>query len=746
MLTTLISAMTLSACGGGGDLAMDGGSGAAAQGGAMPATVLAASATVTSSSAAVATVTQVATPTQLGAGAAVLSGIAVAPAPAASTVTGVTALQLASTATVPQVNVPVTFGQVFRAGDVKSTESLTGKLATGASVPLQVDVKARHPDGSLRHAVVSSVLPNLMPGQTHTLNLVKSAAPQAAAAGASPAALLNAGFSAVATITLNGKQYSASAESLLKGGYAAWLAGPVANEWLVSAPLKTAQGEAHPHLSARFAIRAYPGNGSARVDVTLENDWAYEPAPQNFTYDAQITVGGKPAFSKTALTHFHHARWRRTFWWGATPLVNIKHNAAYLIASKAVPNYDSTIVVRETTLAAMKKSWTGAMAEPMGTGLAAAYMPMTGGRQELGLLPGWNAVYVLSTDQRAKDVSVAMSEQAGSWPAHYRNKLTGRPVTLQDFPYMTIVGRPTDTLNPVTKKYESFPLCPTTLCATTLVPDTAHQPSFSYVPYMVTGDHYHLEELQFWAMWNAFSSNPYYRGYTKGLLTSNQVRSQGWTMRTLGQAAFITPDSDPLKAQFTAMLDHNLDWYNSTYSNNAAANPLGAITHGDPFQYENGTAIAPWQDDFFTSAIGHLDELGFAKAKPLLTYKAKFPVNRMVGAGTCWITAAAYSMKLRNDSKSPLYTTMAQVYQNTNKAEFNLLGCNTTQMAYSLGLKVGEMTGYSSSPGGYPSYLQSALAYTPGVNSQGLNAWKLLMSRSVKPDYNAEPQFAIVPR
>ncbi|MDT1858227.1 hypothetical protein FPK33_27610, partial [Acinetobacter baumannii] len=76
---------------------------------------------------------------------------------------------------------------------------------------------------------------------------------------------------------------------------------------------------------------------------------------------------------------------------------------------------------------------------------------------------------------------------------------TGQPVSLIDFPYMTIAGRSTDTKNPATGKYEAFPECASaTACKSAYTHDIPHQPAFVYLPYLVTGDHYYLEELQFW--------------------------------------------------------------------------------------------------------------------------------------------------------------------------------------------------------------------------------------------------------
>ncbi|MGZ8992283.1 MAG: hypothetical protein ACXW23_20490, partial [Telluria sp.] len=72
--------------------------------------------------------------------------------------------------------------------------------------------------------------------------------------------------------------------------------------------------------------------------------------------------------------------------------------------------------------------------------------------------------------------------------------------------------------------------------------------------------------------------------------------------------------------------------------------------------------------------------------------------------------------------------------------------CGSQAMATALGVKVGEMAGYSEYEAGYPSNLQPALAYAAGISADGAKAWSVFNNRSVKPDYSRGPQFAIVPR
>lgn len=669
-----------------------------------------------------------------------------------STSSMVTDVRFESTAATVQANVPVTFGQVFAPGHLSATGSLVGRLDNGTLLPLQLDIKAQHPDGSVRHAVISAVLPSLGATETRTMSLLRS--DTSTASPVDVAALLNAGFNASFNATIAGVRYTASADELIRAAApTAWLSGSTVNEWHVSAPLKDSAGVAHPHLTARFAVRWYDTIKKARVDFTIENNWAYEAAPQNLVYDAEVLVGGNAAYVKPAMEHYHHARWRKVFWWnGSAPEVNVKHNTAYLIASRAVPNYDQSFSIPETALNHLQARWASSKTEPMGTGMAAPYMPQTGGRGDIGIMPQWAATYLLSMDRRARDATLGTAELAGSFSAHYRDKQTGQPISLIDYPYMTVLGRKGDTYNRTTKLYEAFPACATTTaCKTPYKHDVSHQPGFAYLPYILTGDHFFLEELQFWGMYNVFSSNPGYRGNILGLLKPEQVRGQAWALRTLAQAAYITPDGDRLKEHFNRILDSNLDWYNANYSNNVAANQLGVITNGYAVVYASRRGVAPWQDDFFTSSVGHAHELGFAKATTLLKYKAKFPVQRMVGQGACYIRGSMYSMLIRDSETSPFYATIGEAFSASNLLNlgttFSSLQCGSLEMAAALKLKVGEMEGYSSAIAGYPSNMQPALAYSADIGgNEGAKAWDVFMSRSVKPDYSNGPQFAIIPR
>ena len=134
------------------------------------------------------------------------------------------------------------------------TNTLVGSFENGEQIPLQMDVKASHPDGSVRHAVLSTLLPRLA-GKDVGIALVKAPKKAEDAGPAKPGQDVDAQVS----ITVDGERYTASSDALFKAQKAqVWLHGPVVTELQVASPLRNAKGAEHPHLAARFAVR-WPG-------------------------------------------------------------------------------------------------------------------------------------------------------------------------------------------------------------------------------------------------------------------------------------------------------------------------------------------------------------------------------------------------------------------------------------------------------------------------------------------------------
>jgi hypothetical protein len=643
-----------------------------------------------------------------------------------------------------RTNVPATFGYVFAPGYIPSGQYVT----TASGVPLQVDTKARHADGSLRHAVMTLRVPSLASSGSNTVRFLPTTTPPASGSVVPLADLLNSGFDATVSLTVGSTPYTVSAGDLLRQATpATWLAGPLVTEWKVSGPLR-AGTSAHPHLQAIFHIRAYAGMDSVRVDVALENNWAFEPGQQNISYsNLAVTVGGSTVYSRATLNHYSQSRWRKLFWWRGDPNVHVVHDKNYLMSTGAVPTYDPAITVVPEALTQIRNGWQGTATEPMGRGLFAYdYMAAPGGRADIGLIPGWDLVYLLTSNNSIKAAVFGTSELAGSQSVHYRDKQTGYPVTLDSYPYMfrdsgnNILIRDTRTT--------ANGVCGGS-CGTPYTPDSDHQPAVAYVPYLLSGDYYFLEELQFWANWNMLKIYPTYRGNGQGIVNSIEVRGHAWSLRSLAQAAYATPDSHPLKSYLVTRMRNNINWYTSQYPDNANANRLGIVINGYAIEYNNYRGASPWMDDFFTSAIHHVHSLGFTEAKRLLDWKAAFPVARMIDPTFCWIYAPNYYFNVRDTETSPLYQTLGEVYRATASAQVVNLTCGSAQMATALGLRVGETLGSDTDPESYAANLQAALAAAVDAGLPGASdAWTKFRARSVPFDYRSIPtyNFAIVPR
>jgi len=666
-----------------------------------------------------------------------------------------------------QTNVPFTFGQVFAAGQLLPTEGLVAKLADGSMVRLQLDVKATHADGSVRHAIVSGILPALAAGATQKLDLAKSSASEAG--NATPQGLLAAGLNSTVTLTIDNVKYTASlADALTSGTPTKWLSGSVATEWFANAPLKTASGAVHPVLTARFGVRWYPGlNKQARVEVVVENAKTFTAAHQ-YTYDVNVDVGGQAAYTKTGLTQYHHSRWHQYFWWntGSQPAINIQHNAAYLMASKAVSNYDQSVVIPEDILAGAAAALTPDNTGPMKIGTVISYMGMTGARGDIGPLPNWSVNYLLSMDKRAKAQMLANADGSGSWSMHLRDENTSYPLRTDNDAYRNLTLHP----NASGSGPMPVPRCADAHgCDTPYAEDIAHEPSLAYLPYLVTGDFYYLEEMQFWAVLNPLGTAPSNHGYGQGLLRWLQIRGQAWALRTLGEVAYITPDSDPMKAYFTKQLDNNLNFYSQTYVT-GNPNKLG-MYDGSGEGAAEAVTTSPWQDDYLTWAFGYLSDLGFTKALPILQWKAKFAVGRMTDPGFCWVMGAPYSMATTRDSNGKIFNTFDELYRATyggdsvpddlgtfrtapGKGKFIDLPCGSQAQADYLnvingnwGWELGRMNGLSNQNLGTAANIQPALAVAAshGVPNAA-RAWTVFQNRAAKPNFSVNPQWDILPR
>lgn len=534
------------------------------------------------------------------------------------------------------VDVPVTFGQVFRRGDVPPGRRIQC-VVDGQRA--QVDGKRRYADGSLRFAVFSMVLPRLAAGQSQALQLLSGGPP--AIAPPPPVTLedlLATDFDATVTFTFpDGARRAANVRDLLKRSDSeatTWLKGHAATEWLVGGPPTHAEGRPDEDLYVRFAVRAYAGGKPVRVSVTVENCW--DTWADNIRYDVKVAVSGKEVFAEQAVDHRLLSRWRKVFAWPRDTVdqVHVVHDVGYLASTGALPNYDDTLELeplsREQQRAlrdANDERW-----RIMGRGSLCAYMPTTGGRPEIAPYPTWTVRYLLTQDAAAKRLLLANGDLAGSWPIHVRARETGR--------IMTIDGRPAFWLDARGKDRPAWqpPRHPADAGQTRLTPDLAHQGSFAFVPYLVTGDHYYLEEAYFWASYCLLATWPQPRRGAEGIL-SGQIRGNAWALRNLADAAWIAAEDDPEAAYFDEKIRNSLADRTRRMYGPPEHSRLGfwGERNTKTARIQNPAnpdwmIISPWQHDYLMWSFHHLVELGYDDAARPRDYLLRWRIGTLTSA------------------------------------------------------------------------------------------------------------------
>jgi len=694
----------------------------------------------------------------------------------------------------PQNHVSVTFGQVFKTGDIPRGTSLVAEV-DGKPVPLQVDAKTSHPDGSLRHAVLSMVLSSL-PGKADLPLTLSTQAPPATPPQATPLALaqlLATSYDAQIALTVDGKPYTASARKLLQAAASAkacapwgtqcnlWLSGPQVSEWVVNAPVTATDGTENPDLRVFFAVRAYAGAtpgtvGDIRTDIIVENTAAFAPQAQP-QYTATLT-SGTASYTSPALTQYAYTRWHKVLWWNnSQPQVYLQQDTQYIQASKAVSRY-MPLTPDESFLAGLRQS-----CDPLDHCDQTQAMGTTGAQASIGPLPRWTSVYIVHPDVRAYHWMLANTDALGAYSTHYRDEQTGLPVSIQKHPHVTILNwaaanRMAGGAGKEGAAYRADLLqnclnnsvvntCKTAWYGTgnPNVWDDAHQPSAAYVPYMVTGDYYYMSELAFSASYNELVSNESYRGFSKGLIdrAHGQVRGKAWVLREMADAAWLLPQAHPLKSEFIADVENALADWNAKYTDNPNANALGLMDNGAIYSTNGGqkNAMAPWQHNFLTWSAGHAADLGFTGAAAFRDWLAKFEIGLMTdwlhdaGRGFCWLQASAYNIQVK-DAAGQWLPSYSAVYAATYPSLLGLACNSPTMVAGAAKLarrpwKTSQMAGYPESPTGFPANLQIGLAAAADTTlSNAHAAWRLFESRSAKPPvrngYNNYPNFAVIPR
>jgi len=383
-----------------------------------------------------------------------------------------------------------------------------------------------------------------------------------------------------------------------------------------------------------FMIFFRPDEGGERTEVVVELGRLKFDATNVGAYVATISRGGRQLAKIEVPEHYYWARWR---WQSARRPV--RATSKELQSAALVPKFDAAVV-------AGQQAMTKADAyRPMSFPHLSSGMADTGERPEIGLLTDVQAEWLCSGNKSALEQLIVQGEAHASVPVHVRDETMG-PISIQRHPTASsfwdpAAGNADPWVAPAPKTF--------------IEPNKGHYPSLAFVPFLLTGDPYYLEEVQFTAQAALLDYNTDYRKRDKGVLGDEEPRGWAWSMRSLFQAVLATGEGVPSwlapRTYFERVLDNNLTWFAETHLKDR--NPLKVNCHfaiRSPFD-----EVGPWQQDLITATLGWAVAAGFSKWRPAYEWQARQAIDRARGdAGYPKSQAIQYFLKTdgANDWKS----------------------------------------------------------------------------------------------
>lgn len=450
-------------------------------------------------------------------------------------------------------------------------------------------------------------------------------------------------------------------------------------------------------------IHSRPDVSGEREEVVIENTSIASGANPGVMYDYAITIlqGDLTLHEEVVPMHYGYSRWR----WQSTKR-EVRENVPDLIARGLLPNYTEA-------LAAQCPPSQAHTYITMGLAGITGSMTGTGERPDIGPVTEYQGDYICTG--RNLETVIAQGEACGTFPNHWRDKATGA--------WADVINN-----HPKASQYNSGspdPFWPTDWKlnpdngdrVATIQLDTAHMPAVSYLPWILTGDPYYLEELQAQVIFDIISQP--WNGREFNIWFA--IRAHAWALRSVAQAALTTPADAPdwmlPKSYFENYMNSNRDWLLNGFVNNTASQYSVFASTEKSFGDNDESPQAPqstysqtYMEEFELFIFAWIVRMGFEDWKPIVEWKAKNTIGRTNGTSG-WIRAIStpYRQLLKAAKADPFFGNWIDSW-------------NLTQQRYNL-----TYTDPNTLPSGgddisYPSYTEGALASARSIGIADANA------------------------
>lgn len=496
------------------------------------------------------------------------------------------------------------------------------------------------------------------------------------------------------------------------------------------------------------AVTYYPDGA-----ICIENSYVgFENAsPADAAIDLTVTVGGN-TFTTGAKTLWNGS-WTRPFW------VNTPVATPLSTALRAIfPNYGTG-----SETASRVTQYANASNGIMGIGLFFPLMAQTGERDDLGLLPAWDACYLVNPSTDAANVVRGQGDASAPFPFHAINTRTNRMLLGSDYSQVS--------WQPSLRGYKGNPYRPAkTNCTLSLDQGPAHGPAFNALACALfrsptnpdSGTEFDKASCAQWAnfitvlFWNwsyRTADGPISIWHGAG------ARAPAWIIRSCVQAAKLTTEQPEL---FDGYAKSVIAEMQTVFSNQKSKGHMPMVIPLVVYPTNNastGYAFSNFEMCFLGSALGYALQNGYTTAQgpfdlisectidSLTKYQHEFATKYSVAYyDTSRNPAANWGQCLQFQVQhTPSFSTQLSCAEGSLALQQAIYAPN----AVPSGVVAGDFQGYPESGNGwgYSAILMSHTSFLPtwATDQTGGTAAHDKVMANMHEDYSADPKYNLAP-
>lgn len=447
-------------------------------------------------------------------------------------------------------NQPISVARPFVQGEIPNFAQAS---INGTALLTQCDVKNRWPDGSLKFAIVSFVVPSVPAKGTVTVSFSNQTS-NGTTGYLAKSDMLAPAYNFDGQIQLTGAaSHHISARSILTAADSCndpgndidagrfvctyWLKGPIVTAVILedrtparSFDLNTDGLPGNP-LHPIFEAWFYPQNNAVQLGYTLEDVWASTnpvESARDQKYSVVLTGGSADPvaeYTNGSFTQITRSRWHKTYWLNQPnqlTQVAVDHNWPYLARTRFVPHWDPKLEIASSLISSKVKGFLGSSrvlegcsncySGGGGIGNFQKGLDSTGAADWHGPLATWDILYLISQNLNMYNVMIENADLGGRIPYFYReadvNAGHGQHF---DAPSGGSVGTFGRVVSVNARTQVSLDDTTTQSCNTNYAADwinfggsgedtdgwdtdTSHWPNLAYAAYLTTGQYAYYEE------------------------------------------------------------------------------------------------------------------------------------------------------------------------------------------------------------------------------------------------------------